>query len=297
MTSGNNAGWDINSSVGLTAVAVAAARAIETSSVEPVIQDPYAERFVKATGLDSRFPLSLPPSGTDTAQNVEDYALWRGLTDCVAMRTNLIDKYLRDGIRDGIRQFVILGSGLDARSHRIEWPADAVVVEIDQPGVIEFKKTVLPSEGSRTGVRYIGADLRETALRLVLEGHLDRDRPVTWILEGLLTYLTADEQLDLIAQIAELSSDSGSQIIADQAIKVDSMREDETVRKLGSEFDVDPSEVVPAGRRPKIGEYLEQSGWRYQETRLVAELNAIGRNEDYASLPLGADTFVVNAYR
>ncbi|WP_082844405.1 class I SAM-dependent methyltransferase [Nocardia salmonicida] len=296
MTSSMNAGWGIDASVGLTAVAVAAARAIETSSLEPIIRDPFAQRFVQSCGLDSRFPLSLPLSSTSESEDVEDYALWRGLTDCVAMRTSLIDKHLETGIRNGTCQFVILGSGLDARSHRIEWPLNSVVLEIDQPGVIEFKKSVLAESGqTQTIVNYLAGDLRFNELGKILDGHLDSNKPITWILEGLLTYLSAGEQLELIDQIVALSPSAGSQIVADQALTVDSMRDDETVRKLGNEFNVDPSEIVPSGVRRNVGEYLEQLGWRCQETNLVDALNAIGRREDYSVIPLGADTLVIDA--
>ena len=42
----------------------------------------------------------------------------------------------------GIRQAVILASGLDTRAYRLPWPSGTVVFEIDQPQVIEFKSSV-----------------------------------------------------------------------------------------------------------------------------------------------------------
>ncbi|MGH3547934.1 MAG: class I SAM-dependent methyltransferase, partial [Pseudonocardiaceae bacterium] len=40
--------WDVNTSVGLTALAVAAARSLETRRADKLIDDPYAEAFVRA---------------------------------------------------------------------------------------------------------------------------------------------------------------------------------------------------------------------------------------------------------
>jgi Leucine carboxyl methyltransferase len=47
--------------------------------------------------------------------------------------------------KGGIRQAVILASGLDARAYRLPWPDGTTVYEIDQPTVIEFK-TKTPSD-------------------------------------------------------------------------------------------------------------------------------------------------------
>ena len=48
----------------------------------------------------------------------------------------------------GIRQAVILASGLDARAYRLDWPADMTVFEIDQPEVIAFKTETLAELGA-----------------------------------------------------------------------------------------------------------------------------------------------------
>ncbi|MGA9491267.1 MAG: SAM-dependent methyltransferase, partial [Mycobacterium sp.] len=40
--------WDINESVGATALGVAGGRAKETQSADPLISDPYARLFLEA---------------------------------------------------------------------------------------------------------------------------------------------------------------------------------------------------------------------------------------------------------
>ncbi len=42
--------WDIESSVGTTAVMVAAARAVETERPDALIRDPYAKLLITSTG-------------------------------------------------------------------------------------------------------------------------------------------------------------------------------------------------------------------------------------------------------
>ncbi|PWQ83453.1 SAM-dependent methyltransferase, partial [Enterococcus faecium] len=72
--------------------------------------------------------------------------------------------------QDGIRQAVILASGLDTRAYRLPWPEGTVVYEIDQPAGIEFKTRGLADAGATPAAerRTVGIDLRDdwaTALR------------------------------------------------------------------------------------------------------------------------------------
>jgi O-methyltransferase involved in polyketide biosynthesis len=46
----DNDTWDINESVGATALGVAGGRAAETNSADPLISDPYAKLFLEAAG-------------------------------------------------------------------------------------------------------------------------------------------------------------------------------------------------------------------------------------------------------
>ena len=70
----------------------------------------------------------------------------------------------------GVRQAVILASGLDTRAYRLPWPADTAIFEVDQPEVIAFKGATLDQLGAtpRAALRTVGIDLRDdwpTALR------------------------------------------------------------------------------------------------------------------------------------
>ena len=49
----DNDSWEITQSVGATALGVAAARAAETESENPLINDPFARVFVDAAGHDT----------------------------------------------------------------------------------------------------------------------------------------------------------------------------------------------------------------------------------------------------
>src|SRR6202041_519386 len=104
----DNDTWDLATSVGATATGVAVGRALANRADNPLIDDPFAEPLVRAVGVD----------------------------------------FFTQATKAGIRQAVILASGLDARAYRLPWPGGTTVYEIDQPTVIEFKTTTLTDLGA-----------------------------------------------------------------------------------------------------------------------------------------------------
>ncbi|HVQ48804.1 MAG TPA: class I SAM-dependent methyltransferase, partial [Mycobacterium sp.] len=158
--------WDLASSVGATATGVAASRALASKQPNPLISDPFADALVKAVGLDYCNRMA------DGDLEFTDDPLFNRERICeqIAVRTRFFDDFFTSAASAGIRQAVILASGLDTRAYRLPWPADAVVFEIDQPQVIDFKTAVLESLGATAAAdrRTVGIDLRDdwsTALR------------------------------------------------------------------------------------------------------------------------------------
>ena len=134
----DNDTWDPATSVGTTATLVATARALATRA--GLINDPFAEPLVRAVGLDFFTKVA---SGELALSDLGDNNGLALLTDLFAVRTRFFDNFLTDACRAGIRQAVILASGLDARPYRLWWPAGTTVYEIDQPQVIDFKTQTL----------------------------------------------------------------------------------------------------------------------------------------------------------
>jgi methyltransferase (TIGR00027 family) len=113
------------------------------------------------------------------------------MPDAMAARTRYFDSFFLDATQAGIRQAVILASGLDARAYRLAWPADMTVFEIDQPRVIEFKSTTLAGlrAAPTADLRTVSIDLRLDWPAALRDAGLDSDRPTAWIAEGLFGYL------------------------------------------------------------------------------------------------------------
>jgi methyltransferase (TIGR00027 family) len=134
----DNDTWNLATSVGATATMVAAARAIATKADNPLIEDRFAEPLVRAVGVE--FFTRWATGEIDAADVDYDESSWKleHMPGAMAARTRFFDTFFRDAMQAGIRQAVILASGLDARAYRLAWPADLTLFEIDQPQVIGF---------------------------------------------------------------------------------------------------------------------------------------------------------------
>ena len=116
----------------------------------PLIDDPYAEPLVRAVGIDLFTKLAtgeLSPADLEDDSDGAPAGVQR-MTDNMAVRTKFFDEFFLDATNAGIRQAVILASGLDSRAYRLPWPDGTMVYEIDQPQVIEFKSRTLAELGA-----------------------------------------------------------------------------------------------------------------------------------------------------
>ncbi|GJF08228.1 putative S-adenosyl-L-methionine-dependent methyltransferase [Mycolicibacterium cyprinidarum] len=266
--------WDLANSVGATATMVAAARAVASKSDGAMIDDPFAEPLVRAVGVDFFTRLAsgeLTPADLDgDGSNGESPVGMARFADGMAARTRFFDDFFSDATATGIRQAVILASGLDARGYRLPWPQDMVLFEIDQPDVITFKTTTLAGLGAHpnTDLRTVAVDLRHDWPAALADAGFDATRPTAWIAEGLLGYLPPDAQDRLLDQISELSP-AGSRLAAEgvpthQVSDHEEVRQrmqDSTERWRSHGFDIDFSELVFLGDRAEVVDYLAGHGW------------------------------------
>ena len=125
----------------------------------------------------------------------------------IAVRTRFFDDFFAEATAAGIRQAVILASGLDTRAYRMTGRTGTVVFEIDQPEVIGFKTSMLADFGAARGHRRtVTIDLRDDWPKALRENGFDPAQPTAWIAEGLLIYLPPDAQDRLLDNITALSA-------------------------------------------------------------------------------------------
>ena len=271
----DNDSWEITQSVGSTALGVAAARAAETESENPLIKDPFARVFVDAAG-EGMWTLYADPALLAQASEIEPTIGARAqlMVDFMATRTAFFDEFFLGAADAGVRQVVILASGLDARAWRLPWPEGTVVYELDQPKVLEFKTATLQQHGALPTSRLVNVpiDLRQDWPKALQEAGFDPTQPSAWSAEGLVRYLPAQAQDLLFERIHALSApgswlasnvpDKGfinDELVAHQREEMQRMREVAS-RLVDAEIPAVEDLWYPE-ERTALPEWLRERGW------------------------------------
>jgi methyltransferase (TIGR00027 family) len=265
--------WDLASSVGATATMVAAARAMASKTERPLINDPYAEPLVRAVGLDLFTKLAtgeLTPADLEDDSDGSPAGVQR-MTDNMAVRTKFFDEFFIDATNAGIRQAVILASGLDARAYRLPWPDGTTVYEIDQPQVIEFKTRTLAELGAQPTAnrRAVAIDLRDDWPAALRAAGFDPGQPTAWSAEGLLGYLPPEAQDRLLDTITDLSA-PGSRIATESGPNRDPAHTERIIERMRTVserwrkhgLDLDMTQLAYFGDRNEAKRYLSDLGWQ-----------------------------------
>ncbi|RAV18149.1 SAM-dependent methyltransferase [Mycolicibacterium sp. GF69] len=284
----DNDSWDITTSVGSTALFVAAARALEAQKPDPVAVDPFAEVFCRAVGgewaelLDGR----APEHALRTEFGV-DFVNFQGV------RTKYFDSYFR-AAEAGIGQIVLLAAGLDSRAYRLDWADGTVVFELDQPQVLEFKQQTLAGHTPRAARREVAVDLRDDWPQALRDNGFDPAKPSAWIAEGLLIYLPAGAQRQLFTGIDSLAA-PGSRAAVEEASPMDAAafeakREEE--RAAGDENTF--FNLVYNEQHEAAAQWFGARGWRAEATPLPDWLRANGRPVPAEDSEAGAMTSTIS---
>ena len=189
--------------VSATAVLTAHMRALETERSDRLIDDPYAACLVEASGID----MSAVHLSQVTGQRIFESNV---------VRTWWLDDRLGKALDRGCTQVVILGAGLDTRVARLDFPAAAVVYEVDFGQVVSFKREVFARRAIEPRAKWqtVGADLTAPSEMMsgLIENGFDSTARTVWVAEGLLFYLT-EEASNALVQIARSSCSAGSELL------------------------------------------------------------------------------------
>ena len=255
--------WDLASSVGATATAVAARRALASKGPDPLIDDPFAEPLVRAVGVEAFIRMM---NGEIETPEDDPAFTPRRLGEGMAVRTRFFDSFFLEAASAGIRQAVILASGLDTRAYRLAWPPQTVVYEIDQPRVIEFKTRTLAELGATPSAdrRAVGVDLRDDWPVALADSGFNPGAPTAWSAEGLLGYLPPEAQDRLFDNITALSADGsriGTGYVPDMRGRIEKRGREisERWRRMG--LDLNWADLIYPGERNDVVTYLSGQGW------------------------------------
>jgi methyltransferase (TIGR00027 family) len=181
-----------------TALGVAIRRAAhQVVDRPPVLDDPIALRLV-----GSGYPRHMERAMHRVARDFRAF---------MAVRSRYVEDRLAEAVAQGVRQYVILGAGLDTFAYRNPFPW-LRVFEVDFPATQEWKKTVLAraSIALPAGLTFVPLDFEHHTLAegLAASG-FSAGMPAFCCWLGVIPYLTLGAFRSTLTAIAQLPAGSG----------------------------------------------------------------------------------------
>lgn len=233
-----------------TARWVAVYRAMESARPDALFHDPYAERLAGERGHQI----------LDSMKQGRAYA-WP-----MIVRTAVFDEIILDAVQKrGADLVVNLAAGLDARPWRLPLPPELHWVDVDLPGILNYKTEMLRDEKPRCRYEAVTLDLTDAEARRALFARLGAEaKRAIVVTEGLLIYLDPE---DVAALAADLHAQASFQewlidLASPQLIKRMSRTWGKNLAAAGAPFKFGPAEST---------DFFRPYGWREGQYRAVWE--------------------------
>jgi methyltransferase (TIGR00027 family) len=191
-----------------TALGAAVHRAVhQLVDVPKIFDDPLAGRILGAEG------------GELLRSRLEHLETGKRLRMLIAARSRIAEDAVREAVRGGVRQYVLLGAGLDTFAYRNPYQvAGLLVLEVDHPETQAWKRARLAEAGidPPPSVRFAAFDFECGALRAGLETAGFRfEQPAVFAWLGVVPYL---DRLAFVRTLALVASGAAStEIVFDYA--------------------------------------------------------------------------------
>jgi methyltransferase (TIGR00027 family) len=184
-----------------TANRVAIRRAAHQLLDQPkVLDDPLALRII---GSEAAHDLRSNPK--------EHHAFSRAFRAFMAARSRFAEDELARAVAHGVRQYVILGAGLDTFAYRNPHPS-LRVFEVDHPSTQAWKREQLQTAHIPVpqSLTFVPIDFEQQTLESGLaQSGLDKNSPAFFSWLGVTPYLTREACLTTLSFIAKMPAGSG----------------------------------------------------------------------------------------
>lgn len=148
----------------------------------------------------------------------------RGLRASLVVRSRVAEDELARAVADGVRQYVLLGAGLDTFAYRNPFP-DLRVFEIDHSSTQAWKRECLAKAGIAVpdSLTYAPVDFEEggTLAEGLAAAGFDRAAPVCFAWLGVTMYLREEAVYDTLSWIA--GGAPGSSVTFDFRVPLDQL--------------------------------------------------------------------------
>jgi len=238
-----------------TADLVASARAWHMRHPTPIFEDPYAKELCgPVLGLALRFrPFEWLLFKVALAAVMP-------ASMCVVMRARYAEQALERAVEEGIRQYVIIGAGMDSFAFRRSDLLETIdAFEIDHPVTQRKKLDRIAKAGFKVpkNHHFVAADLSQVSTVEALAGSsFDMSKPTFLSLLGVIYYLTPETLVETAGSIAQ-GLPPGSQLVFDYLL--------------------DEESCSPAGRplRERMLKFVKGRGEPMRSSYSLAEMNAL----------------------
>jgi len=183
----------------------------------PLIDDRWGDRLILAAEREAMLA-SAGFQDLDTALRAHpSYGT-------VILRARYCEDALAEAVARGVRQYVIVGAGMDSFAlRRPSFAHDLEIFEVDHPTTQQFKTARLAACEIPVppGLELVAADLSKTGLDAALASSSFRsDRPAFFSWLGVTPYLTRADNLATLGAVAACASTGGEIVFSyiDQAI-------------------------------------------------------------------------------
>ncbi|HWE86254.1 MAG TPA: class I SAM-dependent methyltransferase [Terracidiphilus sp.] len=163
----------------------------------PVLDDPIAVRLI-----GSGYKRDLERASHTVARDFRSF---------MAARSRYAEDHLAQAVAAGVRQYVVLGAGLDTFAYRNPFP-QLHVFEVDFPATQEWKRWMLSEAGigSPANLTSVALDFERQTLADGLRcAGFDAAAPAFFSWLGVVSYLTLDAFRATLAAIGSLAAGSG----------------------------------------------------------------------------------------
>jgi methyltransferase (TIGR00027 family) len=168
--------------------------------------------------LDDRIAVRLVGSGYPRHMERAMHPVARDFRAFMAVRSRYVEDQLAHAVAQGVRQYVVLGAGLDTFAYRNPFP-ELRVFEVDFPATQEWKREMLKNAGIALppALTFVPLDFeRHTLAEGVDEVGFDRTLPAFFGWLGVVPYLTLGAFRSTLHAIGQLSA--GSAVAFDYAL-------------------------------------------------------------------------------
>ncbi|HEY8608261.1 MAG TPA: class I SAM-dependent methyltransferase [Noviherbaspirillum sp.] len=157
-------------------------------------------------------------------------AMRRGMRAALVGRARIAEDMLHEAVERGVRQYVVLGAGLDTFAYRNPHRHRGLrVFEVDLPAMQEWKMKLLGAADIPVpdNVQYVAVDFERDILRnKLIDAGVDTGLPVFFSWLGVTMYLTEAQVLDTLHTIA-------SGFARGSGVAFDYIRADRALHPLG----------------------------------------------------------------